>query len=176
MMAEGANMPVPPPANDADPDMIDEFGWSAGQRVRFLEALFTNSVEVSAERAGHTVASALVLRSECAEFARGWDKALERAVDLVEAQAFHRAIHGVKTMVTQNGEQVAQVRHSDSLAMFLLRAMRPGKYAAGRAHDPSPAPTMSRADIIARLRSISRNVAQQEADRRAAEAKGAGVE
>jgi hypothetical protein len=63
------------------------------------------------------------------DFRFEWDEALENAADLLEAEAWRRAVQGTERPIYQGGQLVGTVReYSDSLLMFLLRAGRPHKF------------------------------------------------
>ena len=69
------------------------------------------------------------LRKANADFAAAWDDALDEAVDMLELKACRRAIEGVAHPVFYRGRVVGEIRrHSDTLLMFLLRALRPQRY------------------------------------------------
>ncbi len=58
-----------------------------------------------------------------------FELAKEQAMDTLEDEVFLRARDGVWTPVFHQGVAVAHVReHSDTLAMFLLKAHRPAKF------------------------------------------------
>lgn len=63
------------------------------------------------------------------DFAQQWTDALEDASDVMEAEAFRRAVKGVRKPVYQKGECVGYIQeYSDSLMALLLRANRPAKF------------------------------------------------
>jgi hypothetical protein len=69
------------------------------------------------------------LRKADAVFAAAWNEALELACDAIEAEARRRAESGTEEAVYWRGKRVAtELRYSDSLLMFLLRAHRPEKF------------------------------------------------
>jgi hypothetical protein len=62
-------------------------------------------------------------------FAAQWQAALEDAADVMEGEAFRRAVKGVLEPVFYQGEEAGTVRrYSDSLLMFLLKGARPVKF------------------------------------------------
>jgi hypothetical protein len=68
-------------------------------------------------------------RTDCEAFARAWDEAVDEAVDILEAEAWRRAVEGTGRPVFYQGKQVGAIReYSDALLMFLLKAARPEKY------------------------------------------------
>jgi hypothetical protein len=62
-------------------------------------------------------------------FAKGWEEALEEAVDLLELEARRRAEKGVRTPIYQGGLLVGYKQvYSDTLLLTLLKANRPEKF------------------------------------------------
>lgn len=65
------------------------------------------------------------LRQEDEEFAKGWKKAMDQAVDGWEAEAARRAFSGFERKVYNQGELVGtQTEYSDRLAELLLKGRR----------------------------------------------------
>lgn len=91
-------------------------GTLAGNRPamnRFLARLRdTGNVRLSCNAAGVPRSTAYRWRDRWSTFADEWDEALEDACDILEAEAWKRAIE----------------KNSDRLLMFLLKAHRPDKY------------------------------------------------
>jgi hypothetical protein len=77
-----------------------------------------------------------------AAFARAWDAARHHAGAFLEDVAFERAIEGVEHNVyNEYGEVIATKRVvSDRLLMFLLRHLKPERYAADALARPAPPP------------------------------------
>jgi hypothetical protein len=96
----------------------------------FLDALGKSAVVLLACRAaGVSRATVYRHRARSGRFARRWDDALEDAVDMLEAEARRRALHGTDRPVYYRGEAVGTVReYSDTLLIFLLKASRPERY------------------------------------------------
>lgn len=64
------------------------------------------------------------------EFAKQFKEAKEEAVEKLEREAIRRAAEGVEKPVFYKGERIDIVReYSDNLLMFLLKGMKPEKYA-----------------------------------------------
>lgn len=62
-------------------------------------------------------------------YAEAFGRAKQAAVDTLEAEARRRAVEGVLEPVFYEGEVVGhRVRHSDNLAMFLLKGNAPDKF------------------------------------------------
>lgn len=65
-------------------------------------------------------------RAADAEFAKEWDEAVDRGIDVLEDEARERALNGTEEPVFYQGEICGHVhRKSDSLMALLLRAYRP---------------------------------------------------
>ncbi|MDP3427077.1 MAG: hypothetical protein Q8S17_06840 [Humidesulfovibrio sp.] len=62
---------------------------------------------------------------------------LARAVAALESEAVRRALSGVEVPVFHQGRECGNtVKHSDQLLMFLLRTLKPSRYAGGREASP----------------------------------------
>ncbi len=62
---------------------------------------------------------------------------LARAVSALESEAVRRALTGVEVPVFHQGRECGNtVKHSDQLLMFLLKTLKPSRYAGGK--DASP--------------------------------------
>jgi hypothetical protein len=112
----------------------------------FLEELAKcgNVLEASAA-AGSPRGSFYKLRKEDEEFAQAWDDALEMAADIMEREAFRRAVEGVDEPVfgslgnNQGSGEIGAVRkYSDTLLIFLLKGARPQKYRERYEHSGDP--------------------------------------
>lgn len=65
---------------------------------------------------------------------------LGRAVAALESEAVRRALSGVEVPVFHQGRECGNtVKHSDQLLMFLLKTLKPSRYAGGK--DASPCGT-----------------------------------
>lgn len=63
------------------------------------------------------------------EYARAFDEAHNRSIDVLEAEAMRRAVQGVQKPVYHQGEQVGAITdYSDVLLIFLMKGARPEKY------------------------------------------------
>lgn len=94
---------------------------------RFLTALRKGlTISDAAQSAGAHRASFYERRSADPKFRSAWEDALEEGTDVLEAEAFRRAVKGVERPIFQGGKQVGTVRErSDRLLEFLLKARRP---------------------------------------------------
>ena len=87
-------------------------------------------VTVAAEKAGNLDRRLLYeKKEEDPEFAKRWDNAIEKSIDLLEDEARRRAYDGYDKPVFQKGVKVGVIReYSDTLLIFLMKANRPEKY------------------------------------------------
>jgi len=68
-------------------------------------------------------------REEDKAFAAAWDEAIEESNDVLEGEAYRRAVTGTLEPVFYQGEKVGTVRrYSDSLLTLLLKSNRPAKF------------------------------------------------
>ncbi len=109
-------------------------GWTEEKQRRFIEALAdTGQVSLAAKAVGMTRQNAYALRRapHAAAFARAWDAARAQAGAFIEDVAFERALEGVEHNVyNEDGEVVCTKRvYNDRLLMFLLRSLKPERYA-----------------------------------------------
>lgn len=111
-----------------------EDGWTAARQVDFIEALAdSGSVTHAAAAVGMSRESAYRLRrrADAVDFAAAWEAAIAAATRRLADACFERAIHGVEVPILYRGEVVAtRRRHSDQLAIFLLRHRDPLVYGA----------------------------------------------
>lgn len=132
-------------------------GWTEEKQRRFIEVLAdTGLVSAAAKAVGMSREGANRLRRSPhgAAFARAWDAARHHAGGVVEDIAFERALEGVEHNVYDEwGEVVATKRvYNDRLLMFLLRNLKPERYAAAA---PAAAPAEPReAQVEACLRAM----------------------
>lgn len=98
--------------------------------ARFLASLARYGIVSKAcKAAGINRDTAYAWKHTDKAFALAWDRALEDAVEVLEAEAWRRAVRGTKKPVFQGGQHVGDIReYSDSLMQFLLRGAAPKKY------------------------------------------------
>lgn len=168
-----------PPASDADTEVVDltpppmpydpgEYrwvpvrrkprvdGWTEEKQRRFIEVLAdTGLVSDAAKAVGMTRESAYKLRRapHGAAFARAWDAARLHAGSFLEDVAFERAVEGVEHNVfNEYGEVICTKRvYNDRLLTFLLRHLKPERYARDALAQPSSVPV---ATVEASLRAL----------------------
>ena len=82
------------------------------------------------------------MRQKDAAFEVAFQDALDEAADMLEAEAWRRALEGVEQPVVKSGKAVVDPatgetitvrRYSDVLLMLLLRGSKPGKFASRQA-------------------------------------------
>lgn len=57
------------------------------------------------------------------------DEAIEQGSDILEAEAWRRAVEGVEEPVYQGGKEVGRIqRYSDTLMVLLLKGHKPQKF------------------------------------------------
>jgi hypothetical protein len=96
----------------------------------FLESLAAgNTIMQAARVAGLAPSTFYLLRDTDPAFAMQWAEALEAGIQVMEAEAFRRAVQGTEKPIVSGGEIVTWVREfSDTLLIFLLKARRPHVY------------------------------------------------
>jgi hypothetical protein len=104
---------------------------TAAKREVFLAALAAgNTVTAAASAAGASREGFRLTRKRDQVFAEAWDDAYEQGTDLLEDEAWRRAVEGWEEPVVSAGQLVTTVRkYSDTLLIFLLKGRRPAKYA-----------------------------------------------
>ena len=140
--------------------------WGAKTRQLFLNELtITASPVRAAQRVKRSLQGALRLRGRSSTFAKHWDAAMMRAVQLLEAEVYARVLSGVRAGARPgsktNPDGAASVAHSDRLTMFVLRAVMPETYDRPRGSTAMKriGTTMSRAEMIAHLKQIAARMA-----------------
>lgn len=105
----------------------------------------TGQASLAAKAVGMSRESAYKLRRSAhgAAFVRAWDAARAHAGSFLEDVAFERAIEGVEHNVYNEGGKVICTKrvHNDRLLMFLLRHLKPERYARDALAGPSAPPT-----------------------------------
>lgn len=103
-----------------------------GKQAAFLRSLAAGrSVRQAAEDAGVASDKPYQWREQDMDFAVRWVTAEEAGTDIIEEEAFRRAVNGVQKPVFRAGEVVGHVAdYSDTMLMFLLKARRPDRYGA----------------------------------------------
>ncbi|WP_063359797.1 hypothetical protein [Aurantiacibacter luteus] len=102
---------------------------------RFIAHLAATGVVTQAAR--HIGASMEALyklrrRPGAEEFSAAWDRAVDYGIARLEDSAIQRAILGEERLVVSAGKVLGtERRHNEALVMFLLRARRADRYAAG---------------------------------------------
>lgn len=97
----------------------------------FIAALSeTCNVGKACKAVGIARITAYKWRDDIPEFKEAWDKALKIGISALEDEAHRRAFEGTEEPVHYLGKRVDTIRkYSDTLAIFLLKAHAPDKYA-----------------------------------------------
>ena len=99
-------------------------------QTQFLDQIAAGqSVRASATAAGINPRLPYSWRKLDTAFAAAWSAAEEAGTDVIEEEAFRRAVTGVEKPVYRGGEVVGHVAdYSDAMLMFLLKSRRPERY------------------------------------------------
>lgn len=154
----------PPPYDPADYRWVPvrrrprRDGWTEEKQRRFIETLAdTGVVGLAAKEVGMTRESAYKLRrsAHAAAFARAWDAARHHAGGTLEDIAFERAIEGREENVFNEYGEVIATKHvpDNRLLIFLLKHLKPERYARDALRDPPPPPAPG-ATLDASLRAM----------------------
>ena len=104
---------------------------------RFLETLSRTGNPSAACQASHLTRRFINrMRENDPVFARDYNEAMEEAADLLEAEAWRRALEGVPQLLVKAGQPVLNAdgtaitvrRYSDPLLVMLLRGCKPDKF------------------------------------------------
>ncbi len=119
---------------DAHRDGADENGGQAATSNRLARQCFlstlsrTGNTSQACQTSGLTRRQVMTLRERDRAFDRAYDDAMNDAADLLEAEAWRRALEGTEQPVLKGGQAVVVRRYSDPLLMMLLRGCRPEKF------------------------------------------------
>lgn len=100
------------------------------EKTKFLKFLREcGNVSKAAEAAGTNRRRVYEWRAEDPEFASAWADAKQQAADVLEAEAWRRAVKGVEKPIFRQGSLVGYEQvYSDTLLIFLAKGARPEKY------------------------------------------------
>lgn len=110
-------------------------------KTSFLDHIAAGqSVRAAAVAAGVKASLPYSWRKHDVVFAAAWSAAEEAGTDIIEEEAFRRAVKGVEKPVYRGGEVVGHIAdYSDAMLMFLLKSRRPERYgASGKAANSKP--------------------------------------
>jgi hypothetical protein len=94
--------------------------------IAFAES---GNVKLAAKTSGIASSTVRLRLDSDEEFRRRCAEAEQSAVDLLEAEAWRRAVKGVRAPIISHGKRVGYIRrYSDALLISLLRAHRPHKF------------------------------------------------
>lgn len=99
-------------------------------KAEFLDQIAVGqSVRAAAAAIGIKPSLPYNWRKQDETFAAAWSAAEEAGTDIIEEEAFRRAVTGVEKPVYRGGEIVGHVAdYSDAMLMFLLKSRRPDRY------------------------------------------------
>ncbi len=104
-------------------------GFSPDQAAFLSNIANGKTTSAAADAAAIDIAWPFRWRDENRKFASAWKAADAAGADLIEEEAFRRAVKGVEKPVYRAGEVVGHVAdYSDTMLMFLLKARRPERY------------------------------------------------
>lgn len=100
------------------------------RQTKFLASVAKGAtISKAAHEIGVVSSTVYKWRQQDDDFACEWDQAIESGTDMLEDEAFRRALNGVERPVFYGGKPVGYVRdYSDSLLVFMLKARRPEKF------------------------------------------------
>ena len=104
---------------------------TAQKKAAFLDALRSNGgmVLAAADSVALTRTTMYEWRNKDPEFKAAWEQAILESTIVLEQEAIRRATKGVTEDVYHKGEVVGQqIRYSDNLLMFTMKAREPDKY------------------------------------------------
>lgn len=104
--------------------------WTAKKERIFIEALRDGHTISQACRTANLPRSTVYHRRTLQPtFAEAWDDAEDEGSDVMEQEAFRRAVHGVDKPITHQGIITDTVKeYSDTLLIFLLKGRKPNKF------------------------------------------------
>lgn len=104
--------------------------WTDTRREKFLQHLReTGNVTVAARAVGFSRSRVYMIKDEDPTFAQEWENAEREAADLLEKEAYRRAVEGVDEPVFYQGIMVSTIRkYSDALLTLLLKGTKPEKF------------------------------------------------
>jgi len=99
-------------------------------KTQFLDHIAAGqSVRAAAAAIGINARLPYSWRKHDTTFAVAWSAAEEAGTDIIEEEAFRRAVKGVEKPVYRGGEVVGHVAdYSDAMLIFLLKSRRPERY------------------------------------------------
>ncbi len=141
-------------------------------RQAYLDALCETGVQTYALQKSGNSRAALIKWREDPQFLEAEQASREEAADLLEAEAFRRAHHGVtRTKFNGTGKDAVEYEetaYSDTLMIFLLKGARPDKFKERTATELSGAGgkpiEMNDTTAAARLAAILDSAKQRAAD------------
>jgi len=104
--------------------------WTSKKKAEFVEALAQGvTVVAAAEAVGMSRSGAYKQRESHPDFAEAWREAYEESTELLEAEAFQRAMGREEVVgVDKDGQPIFIKKYNDLLLIFLLKSRRPETY------------------------------------------------
>lgn len=105
--------------------------WNAKKAERFIKKLAeTGHVGMASKLSGVARSTAYVHREKDPDFKEAWNNAMqEAAINVLEAEAVRRGVHGIEKNIYYQGNVVDVVKeYSDTLLIFLLKGAMREKY------------------------------------------------
>ena len=103
--------------------------WTPKKKAGFCAALAMGvTVETAARSIGMSRSGAYKVRESDPAFAAAWKQAYEESTELLEAEAFQRAVGREEPVLGKDGEIHYIKKYSDLLLMFLIKARKPQMY------------------------------------------------
>lgn len=94
------------------------------------------NITKSCEKIGISRVTPYLWRDKDEEFKKAWEEAEWIAAGLLEEEARRRALEGWDEPVYQGGDLIGTIRkYSDTLAIFLLKGLKPERYREKFAHE-----------------------------------------
>jgi len=102
---------------------------SPEKKIAFLAALAdTGQITKACKAIDIARPTAYEWRALDPEFARAWDAAKDRSMDVLEDEAFRRAHDGDANVIPGKYGEIIRTEYSDTLLIFLLKGGKPNKY------------------------------------------------
>ena len=104
-------------------------GWPENAKIVLAVFAQTGIVKTALNAANIRGATLTGYRKRLKGFTQAWQRAKDSAADVLEQEAWNRAVEGDRQPIYYRGERVGSKRiKSDLLLMFLLKGTRPEKY------------------------------------------------
>ena len=103
--------------------------WTPKKRTAFCEALALGvTVGTAADAVGMSRSSAYWQRESDSDFAVAWREAYDASTEILESEAFQRAVGRDEPVIGKDGSVHYVKKYSDVLLIFLLKSRKPRVY------------------------------------------------